>query len=246
MVDKEIQELTKEQQEAVLAILGDKVQSSSYIPIEVPTKCKWYETNEISIRPFTFEDEKEALNPLNKSKNFLNFMIERCIKGIDLDSLFLVDRNYITVKLKEISTGSNVTASIDCVSCARKSTLKIDLNILPVNSIDIELPIEVTLPEIKKLVKIMPPKVKDENFIISFDLLCKNLWRFVTEMEGVTDAEVINAVLDKLPINDVHYLLKTIGMTEFGVQSKVNYLCVCGKEQEVEVPITENFFGDSF
>ena len=70
MADNEIRELTKEQQESVLAILGDKMQSSSYIPIEVPTKCKWYETNEISIRPFTFEDEKEALNPLNKSKNF--------------------------------------------------------------------------------------------------------------------------------------------------------------------------------
>lgn len=246
MSDKEIQELTKEQQDAITSILGDRAETSDHVCVEVPTKCKWYETNEISIRPFTFQDEKAALNPLNKNKNFLNFMIQRCMKGIDIDSLFLVDRNYLTVKLKELSVGSKINVSLVCSQCSREGSLTIDLNILPINSVDTEIPLVVELPEIKKQVKIVPPKVRDEHFIINFDTLCDNLWRFVKEIDGVSDAPVISAVLNKLPISDVHYLLRKVSMSDFGIQNKVNYLCGCGKEQEVEVPLTENFFGDSF
>ena len=95
--------LTPEQLEAVQSILGDTSDRDKYLSMDIPTNCKWYETDEISIRPFTFEDETAALSPVNKGKNFLNFILERCIKGIDVESLFLVDRNYLAYKLKEIA-----------------------------------------------------------------------------------------------------------------------------------------------
>ena len=235
--------LTPEQLEAVQAILGSKNAEAEYVTVEVPTQCKWYETKEISMRPFTFKDEKAALSPANKNKNFLNFILERCIKGVDIDSLFLVDRNYLSYKLKEISTGSEVTSEITCDSCGRKGLLEIDLNILNVNTLDVELPLQVDLKEIGKSAKLMPPKVRDEDLMLNFELISQNVWRFITEIDGITDGSVINAVLDKLPVQDMHTILKALGMSKFGIQNEIMYLCGCGEEQVVEVPLTENFFG---
>ena len=243
MNDKKI--LTPEQLEAVRSILGNKDEEEQYEPVEVPTNCKWYETDKITMRPFTFEDEKAALNPVNKGKHFLNFILEKCIKGVDVDSLFLVDRNYLAYKLKEISTGPSVRASIECDSCGRSGDLEIDLNVLNITPVDIDLPLEVALPEIKKTIKITPPKVRDEDFMINFDVLCQNVWRFVSEIDGISDGRIISAVLDKLPVQDMHTILKSISMSKFGMQNEINYLCGCGTEKVVEVPLTENFFGDS-
>jgi len=237
--------LTPEQLEAVKSILGAKDEAEQYEPIEVPTNCKWYETDTISMRPFTFEDEKAALHPMNKSKNFLNYILEKCVRGVEIDSLFLVDRNYLAYKLKEISTGSSVRASIECDVCGRAGDLEIDLNILSITPVDIELPLEVTLPEIGKTIKIMPPKVRDEDFMLNFELLCQNVWRFVSEIDGISDGRVISAVLDKLPVQDMHFILKNISMSKFGLQNQITYLCGCGEEKLVEVPLTENFFGDN-
>jgi len=237
--------LTPEQLEAVKSILGNKGEEERYELVEVPTGCKWYETDKISMRPFTFEDEKAALSPVNKSKNFLNFILEKCVKGIEIDSLFLVDRNYLAYKLKEISTGPSVRATIECDSCGRTGDLEIDLNVLNITPVDIDLPLEVTLPEINKTIKIMPPKVRDEDFMINFDILCQNVWRFVSDIDGISDENIINAVLDKLPVQDMHTILKNISMSKFGMQNEINYLCGCGADKVVEVPLTENFFGNS-
>ena len=237
--------LTPEQLKAVAAILGNKSEEKGFVKVEVPTKCRWYETDEISMRSFTFEDEKAALNPVNKNKNFLNFMLERCVKGIEVDSLFLVDRNYLGYKLKEISTGSNIQVSLTCGNCGREGNLDVDMNILNINAVDVDFPIEIDLEEIGKKAKIIPPKVRDEQFMINFELLCENVWRFITEIDGVSDGTILNAVIEKLPVKDIHAILKTVSMAKFGIQNEMNYLCVCGEEQVVEVPLTENFFGSN-
>jgi hypothetical protein len=238
-------QLTPEQLEAVTAILGKKNEDQDFVKIEVPTRCKWYNVDEIYMRPFTFADEKAALNPANKKNNFLNFILERCIKGIEVESLFVVDRNYLAYKLKEISTGPNIQANITCASCGREGHLNVDLNILNINNVDVDLPLELHLEEIGKTVKINPPRVKDEAFMLSFEMICENVWRFVSEIDGVTDGVIINAVIEKLPVQDIHALLKAIGMSKFGIQNEIKYACVCEHEQVVEVPLTENFFGNS-
>jgi len=237
--------LTPEQLAAVHSILGDKKENMEYIEVEVPTKCKWYETDSITIRPFTFRDEKAVLSPINKNKNFMNYILERCIKGIDVDSLFLIDRNYLIYKLKEISTGSEINMGITCEMCSREGNLEIDLNILKVNNLEGEIPITLKLEEINKEIKIFPPRVRQEEYLLNFDILCKNIWRFIPEVDGIKESAVISAVMDRLPIKDMHSILKIIGMQGYGLQNEINYLCGCGAEQVVEIPLTENFFGDS-
>ena len=53
--------LSPEQQSLVASILGEHLNEVSFSHVEVPTKCKWYTTDSIGIRPFTFEDEKYVL-----------------------------------------------------------------------------------------------------------------------------------------------------------------------------------------
>jgi len=235
--------LTPEQQKIMASVLGDHMSGPTFVEVEVPTKCKWYNIDTLEVRPFTFEDERDVLNPVNKNKNFLNLLLSKCVKGIEIQDLFMLDRDFLAYKIKEISTGSEVRMEITCESCGKKSLLEVDLSVLKTKPFEQELPIETTLPHLKKSIKLMPPRVKDEDFLTNFQLLTSNLWRFIEEIDGVADDTVINAIVEKLPVTDVHFILKQIGLQDFGLQTGLNYVCACQHETEVEVSLTENFFG---
>ena len=235
--------LTQEQQKIMASILGDHMSGPTFMEVEVPTKCRWYNIDTLEVRPFTFEDEKDVLNPTNKSKNFLNLLLSKCVKGIEIQDLFMIDRDFLAYKIKEVSTGSEVRMEITCEACGKKSLLEVDLSVLKTKPFDQELPIETTLPNLKKPIKLMPPRVKDEDFLTNFQLLTSNLWRFIEEIDGVADDTIINAIVEKLPVTDVHFILKQIGLRDFGLQTGLNYVCACQHETEVEVSLTENFFG---
>lgn len=235
--------LTPEQQKIMASILGDHMSGPTFMEVEVPTKCRWYNIDTLEVRPFTFEDEKDVLNPTNKNKNFLNLLLSKCVKGIEIQDLFMIDRDFLAYKIKEVSTGSEVRMEITCEACGKKSLLEVDLSVLKTKPFDQELPIETTLPNLKKPIKLMPPRVKDEDFLTNFQLLTSNLWRFIEEIDGVADDTIINAIVEKLPVTDVHFILKQIGLRDFGLQTGLNYVCACQHETEVEVSLTENFFG---
>ena len=194
--------LTQEQQKIMASILGDHMSGPTFMELEV--------------RPFTFEDEKDVLNPTNKSKNFLNLLLSKCVKGIEIQDLFMIDRDFLAYKIKEVSTGSEVRMEITCEACGKKSLLEVDLSVLKTKPFDQELPIETTLPNLKKPIKLMPPRVKDEDFLTNFQLLTSNLWRFIEEIDGVADDTIINAIVEKLPVTDVHFILKQIGLLQLG------------------------------
>lgn len=237
--------LTAEQQSLMESILGEHMAGPQFMAVEVPTKCKWYDVDNLMIRPFTFEDEKEVMSPIHKNENFLNLLLSKCLKGIDVRDLFMLDRDFLVYKIKEISTGSDVRMEVTCEMCSKKSLLEVDLSVLQSRSFTKKLPIETTLPELKKSISLMPPRVKDENFVTDFQALTSNLWRFIEEIEGISDETVISAIVGKLPVQDVHFILKTIGLKDFGLQTGLNYVCTCQHEMEVEVSLTENFFGPS-
>jgi len=237
--------LTAEQQSLMASVLGDHLAGPKFSKVEVPTKCKWYDVNSISVRPFTFEDEKSVLSPVHKNENFLNLLLSKCVKGIDVGELFMLDRDFLVYKIKEISTGSEIRMEITCEACSKKSLLEVDLSVLKSKAFTQKLPINATLPELKKTIKLMPPRVKDEVYVTTFQSLTSNLWRFIEEIDGISDEAVINAVVSKLPVQDVHFILKTIGLKDFGLQTGLNYICACQHEMEVEVSLTENFFGAS-
>lgn len=243
--------LSPEQQDLVAALLGDFNTDADdlYVEVELPSRGIAYLGNTISIRPFTFEDEKYALGPAAKmqTSNFVNLLLSRCVKGIDVGDLLLMDRDFLLFKLKELSTGQKITAGITCNACGAENTIDIQTNLLENRRVpeDTKFPTTITLPKLGKELVIKPFRVSDERNLSNLDTLSRNMWKNVESIEGVTDGMVIAQVLGKLPVEDVHFLLKNLRLSEYGLQTEFNYLCGCGTESPMEVPFTESFFGQS-
>jgi len=236
--------MTPEQEDAIKSILGD-TQGDEYVKIELPTNGLAY-NSEVEIRPFNFSDEKFALKADVKRSDFMNVLLERCIRGIDLGSLFICDKAFLIHKLKEISTGTEINLRIQCESCDKENNIKIDLTLLNETRMDenSEYPIKFTLKNLGKEVVVRAGRVQDEPYMQSFELLSNNLWRFVESINGIEDKTVIADVIPKLPVADVHEIMKNINLSGYGVDPNFFYVCTaCGNKQEVEVPLTANFFG---
>ena len=236
--------MSPEQEEAIKSILG-KSSGEDYVTVTLPTNGLSY-GSEVEIRPFNFADEKFALKADVKKADFMNVLLERCIRGIDLDTLFICDKAFLIHKLKEISTGSEISLKIKCDSCDKEKALTVDLTLLNQTTMEknSEYPLRFTLKVLGKEVVVRPGRVSDEPYMQSFELFSNNLWRFLESINEVEDKTVISEVIPRLPVEDVHEIMKMINLSDYGIDPKFNYLCAfCSNQQEVEVPLTANFFG---
>jgi len=236
----------EQKQEMMRSILGERLEQR-YVKVLLPTNGAFYE-KEVEIRPYTFEDERQALDLKVKSSDFMNVLFDRCIKGINIKDLVPIDRNYLIFKIKQITSGLDVVMDTECDSCGENHKVNIDLSELTTVVLpeDFKLPIKLTLPEIEKEAEVTPMKVSDEKLTSSFDKLGKNIWRFVNSIHGVDDSSILREVIDKLPIQDVHEIIKAVTLSEYGISPTINLLCdSCGGESEKEIPIDANFLGMS-
>ena len=236
--------MTPEQEDAIKSILGD-TKGDEYVKVKLPTNGLAYDS-EVEIRPFNFSDEKFALKADVKRSDFMNVLLDRCIRGIDLDNLFICDKAFLIHKLKEISTGTEISLNIQCESCDKENSIQIDLTLLNETYMNenSEYPLRFNLKNLGKEVVVKVGRVKDEPYMQSFELLSNNLWRFIESINGIEDKTVIADVIPKLPVEDVHEIIKTINLSEYGIDPNFFYICTaCGNKQEVEVPLTANFFG---
>ena len=151
------------------------------------------------------------------------------------------------MKLREISYGDIYNALLICTHCGGENPADIKLSELNVNPVpdDFTDPTEAYLPTLKKKVKIKYPRVRDEKLFQNIEEGMSQLWRFVVEIEGHTDRTVISKVLEKLPLKDMRFILRTMN-TDFGLDTKIKFTCTSCKEVSVvELPIDANFFDAS-
>ena len=53
----------------------------------------------------------------------------------------------------------------------------------------------------------------------------------------------ISKVLEKMPLKDMHLIINELTKPEYGLDSKINFICGdCEVQTVVEIPIGENFF----
>lgn len=235
---------SSKKQELLFSILGERLEQK-YVTVRLPSNGVFYE-KEVEIRPYTFEDERQALDLKVKTSDFMNVLFDRCIEGISVKDMVPIDRNYLIFKIKQITSGLEVALDVVCNECEQKHNLNVDLSRLETVDLpeDFEIPIRVMLPEIQKEAVVVPMKVSDEKMAFSFDQLGKNIWKFVQSIHGVDDPSIIREVIDKLPIKDVHEMMKYITLSDFGISPQVNILCdSCGSESSKEIPIDANFLG---
>ena len=223
-------------------ILKD-IPKDTTIQVELPSECRTYNIDEsdiITLRPMTFEDEKSIVG--TKGEDPVNLLLDRCLEGIKVMDLLPMDKLYLIMKLREISYGDDYETLLICKHCSAENPTKVKLSKLNVNPVpdDFQDPISVFLPKIKKEIKVKMPRVRDE----SVDMF-ENLWRFVVEIDGHTDKSIIAPVVDKLPLVDIKTIVKAL-TTDYGLDTNVKLQCKkCGGVSVIDLPIDANFFGVS-
>jgi len=237
-----------EKKEDIINELLKDIPTETTITIDLPSECRAYNIDEseiITLRPMTFEDEKSLIG--TQGEDPVNLILERCLTGIKVMDLLPLDKLYLIMKLREISYGDDYDTVLICDHCKTENPTKVKLSSLNVNPVpdDFSDPITVFLPTIKREAKIRLPRVRDEKTLSDPEVALNQIWRFVQEIDGHSDKSIIAAVVDKLPLVDIKTILKAFE-TDYGLDTKVKLQCKsCGGVSIIELPITSNFFGVS-
>lgn len=236
-----------DQRDSRLEQLFGEIPAETDMIVRLPSEGRFYNNKspEVTITSIKFEDEKQLASSAKNNINPINLILTKCVKSTDINSLLLIDKLYLLLKIREISYGADYPAEIICPHCQSKSEIKINLGNLLVNYIPQEIsdPREINLPKLNKPAKVRFPRVSDEDYISSTDQTYTNLWRFVTELNGITDPVFISKAIPKMHIMDVKYIISQIMRIDLGLNPKFLFDCgFCAKESKLEVPINENFF----
>lgn len=219
----------------------------SDVIVRLPSEGRFYPNGkpEVMVSPIKFEDEKQLASSVKNGLNPINLMMSKCLKGIDIDSLVLMDKMLLLLKIREISYGEEYPASVTCPKCSFGSDITINLSNLVTNYVPADLtdPREITLPKLKKTVKVKFPRVSDEKFLNSQEEVYNNLWRFVTEIDGISDPVLISQAIPRMHIRDIKFILSNVMRLDLGLDPKFILQCgQCGGESLITVPINESFF----
>lgn len=218
------------------------------IEVDLPSRGRFYgaEGQKVTVRPLTFEDEKALISiKSSKTSNPLSVILSRCIEGVDTGGLVFMDKMFLIMKIRELSYGDEYEATVVCPNCEFDNPLSFKLSKLEVKYIgeDYKEPIAIELPKLKKTVELKLPRVQDEPYVATGELMMDNLWRFIVSLGGNENPVVIAKVIPKLPSADVHTIIKAITTNDYGVETKAKFKCFnCQEVTLIDIPITENFF----
>lgn len=227
--------------------LFNNVPADSEQIVNLPSNGRAYPISSVRIRPMVFADEKAMASARRNKEDAINTILSRCVAGVNVQDLLLMDKLFLLFKLREISYGETYTVLVPCVGCSHDNRLSFKLSDLPVEHLpkDFTNPKEVELPmtKVKALIKI--PTVAEERFLLNENLLYDNLWRFVLKINEIDDPVVITKFLQdsRLPLKDIHKITNTISMLDYGIQTKIKFICEnCKVDNITTLPITADFF----
>ena len=235
--------------DALNSLLEKVEKKVGWVDIELPTRGFYSDSpGTIQIRPFVFEDEK-ILRNIKKATDgvkVIETLIKRCTNNLDYSTLTLVDKNFILVKLRELSYGTNYGIHATCADCEFKNELNVEMDKLPLVYAENEnsLHTKVSLPDSEVEVEFKIPTVKDEKYLTEVDSIMDNLWRLVKSVGGHTERVIIQGFIQKTSAKDIVVLRNAIFEgNRLGVQTEVNFICgSCGTHSVIDLPINESFF----
>ena len=199
------------------------------------------------IRPITFEEEKQILSLSKKGSDPSFVLIDKCVSDIDKTDILLIDKVYLLFKLRELSFGSMYKFIVGCPSCNKDQNIEIDLNEMPVNSIEnFKKVVDIELPLSKKTAKVRLASVQDEKWISDPEVLLDNLWRFVEDFHGHDNPSIVQGAIKRMTAGDVNKLVSTVMCDGFGLSTEVRVICPhCNSDTVMELPLGKNFFSVS-
>jgi len=245
-IDKKIANTMNDDREAVLEKLLENIPNETEQIVTLPSENRFYNgVAHVSIKPMTFEHEKNVVINLKKDIDPINTLLADCVKGINVSDLLIFDKVYLLMKLRQISYGDEYKFKIECPKCSKESDVAMSLNDIIVNKLpeDLTDPREIKLPISKKKITIRFPRVKDEVYLSNIETAGDNYYRFVDSVEGITDLLVINKFIKKLPLRDMKVLINEMNRPDLGLDPRFLLECnSCGKDSELTIPINANFF----
>jgi|TARA_A100000172_G_scaffold41301_3_gene25203 hypothetical protein len=241
----ETQVMSEEEQ---VALLLENLPSETEMDISVPSRGIPYfgKEGKVRVRPMTFQDEK-SMSTGSRSPLFnpANHLLSQCVKNVDVDRLVIIDKLFLLIKVRELSFGSDYKVGVICPNCSYENKLNLELSKLISNQVPEDFSfdkIDIHLEGINKKACLNFLTVADEDYIDP-GKVSENLWRFIQSIEGVDNPMVIAKVVERLPLQDVHSIIKAMMLSEYGIQPHVRFTCdSCTKSSLINLPIDENFF----
>jgi len=238
--------------------------------VDLPTKGRFYseahplkDKETVEIRYMTAKEE-DILTSKTLLKN--GMAIDRLIgsilvdKTINVASLYASDKNAILVACRISGFGPDYETRVNCPACGTSAPYTFDLNqcrpyfgneeldidgegaftvVLPVTSIEARIKI-LNSKEEAFLTQLAENKAKKN---LPESMLTDQLKAIVVSLNGQTERSTINKFVDVMPARDSRFLRKEYAKAAPGVEMKNDFKCSsCGHEQEVDIPLTADFF----
>ena len=238
--------------------------------VDLPTKGRFYsegsplhgkETLEINYMTAKEEDILTS-RALLKSGLAMDRLISSVLvdKSIDVSDLYVADKNAIMIAARITGFGADYETKMSCPACSKVSKYAFDLNECKPHygSEDLELSsdgrFKIELPVTKVTAEIKILNAKEEAYLTKLATnkakknlpetsLTDQLKAIVISLNNETDRSTIGRFIDIMPAQDSRFLRKEYAKAAPGVEMKNHFVCSsCGHEQEVEIPLTVDFF----
>lgn len=254
--------------EEILRSIQDK--TTLYDEVTLPSLGRFYDGEDgpidgkLHIRPMTGEEEQILATPrFVKRGQAINMIFNRCLQEkLDAEKFITPDRTYLLIYLRGISYTQDYDVELKCPHCDRKFSTTIDLNSLYVENCPDDFgphKLNDVLPTTGLHFSYRLSNGQDERRIQehrdrklkggydtagqSDDTLIYRTSLMIEDIQGLTDKLEIEALLKKLPINDLAYLRTVVNEPPFGVETTVEVSCSgCLADFEIELPLEASFF----
>jgi transcription elongation factor Elf1 len=222
----------------------------------------------VEIRYMTAKDE-DILTSQSLIKK--GVVIDRLVQSVLIDKsvrpqeLLIGDKNAILVAARVTGYGSDYETRVDCPACNANTEHVFDLNdSLKVNHADqefgetvrvtdngtvlVQLPltnlnVEARLMTGKEETKILSMAERKKKLKLQESSLTDQFKTIIVSVDGHTDASTISSVVDRLPAHDARHLRDAYAKVTPNVELTSMFECDdCGHVEEVDVPITVQFF----
>lgn len=235
--------------------------------VDLPSRGRFYpqghplhNKDSIEIKQMTAKEEDILTSrTLLKKGVALDRLIESLIidKSINPTSLLIGDRNAILVSARVSGYGNLYETKVMCPACETKQDYGFDLNSAHIQHGEIadnlgvadngDGTISCVLPKTQITVVARLLTGKEEKLLLNLNenkgLISTQLQSIIVSANGDSSQQAINYVANNLPSFDSRHLRMVIKMATPNIDLTQHFSCAnCGHQQEMEVPLTADFF----
>jgi len=234
--------------------------------VDLPSQGRFYPVGHplhgkksIEIKEMTAKEE-DILTSENYLKNGLTMdkLVESIIldKNLDADSIVSIDKTAILIAARISAYGPTYKVLITCSGCSKETKInynlsedptvkfaKEDLEITDAGTFIIKLPVSGWEVDCK-LITTADEKRNNLNTTKTVDKLISNyLSSIIASINTVSDEEILKQAIEAMPMKDSKHLRDEYKNVIPNVKFALNFKCKeCSHEQELEAPVTLDFF----